>query len=388
MEAAAVAAAVRRDGAGRVIWAGDRGLAPSVTALFEEGAVDVVSNPRPDARREDVDPLRHHLEELLRTVVGAEAPRRLAHIAFRRSIAELARQTGLRVLGVDIGARYACRVTAGPGGEEESRTFADGGVAGRSLTASGGPARVARTMASAIDEITVADLLHATRTRPGGVAQTADERAVLDGAVRVQLAATGDGGAAVDLVVGAGRSIAAGPTPVHAAGALIDGLRPLGVTQLAIDSAALLGPIGSLADDEIAEGVGLLGDDLLVTLGTSVVTRGGEAGGLAMRVTVHRAGWPDPAPIEMRVGQLQVLPLAAGQAAELTIEPGPGVSLGAPRRSPRVHASAIGGSVGLILDARGIPIGVPRRADDRHAVLAGWRDALAREVAPGSEWLS
>jgi hypothetical protein len=33
----------------------------------------------------------------------------------------------------------------------------------------------------------------------------------------------------------------------------------------------------------------------------------------------------------------------------------------------------------LILDARGVPIGLPRRADDRREVLAGWRDAFARE---------
>jgi hypothetical protein len=104
-----------------------------------------------------------------------------------------------------------------------------------------------------------------------------------------------------------------------------------------------------------------------------------------MRVTVHRPGWPDLAPIELRSGQLQVVPLARGQTAELTIEPGVGVSLGAARRSPRIEALASGGAVGLILDARGIPIAYPRRGDDRRAVVAGWRDALGREASPGVE---
>jgi hypothetical protein len=45
----------------------------------------------------------------------------------------------------------------------------------------------------------------------------------------------------------------------------------------------------------------------------------------------------------------------------------------------------MGGSVGLILDARGVPTVLPRRAEDRRAVLAGWRDALNREVIPGRE---
>jgi hypothetical protein len=39
----------------------------------------------------------------------------------------------------------------------------------------------------------------------------------------------------------------------------------------------------------------------------------------------------------------------------------------------------MGGVVGLILDARGMPLALPRRSDDRRAVLAGWRDLFARE---------
>ena len=78
-------------------------------------------------------------------------------------------------------------------------------------------------------------------------------------------------------------------------------------------------------------------------------------------------------------------PTVSRRHAELTIEPGDGVTLGAPRRSPRIQATATGGSVGLILDGRGVPIGLPRRGDDRRAVLAGWRDALEREATPSVE---
>ena len=104
-----------------------------------------------------------------------------------------------------------------------------------------------------------------------------------------------------------------------------------------------------------------------------------------MRVSVHRPGWPSPAPIEVRTGQLQVVPLGRGQEAEVQIETAAGVTLGASRRSPRISAAVTGGSVGLILDARGIPIVLPRRGDDRRAVIAGWRDAFQREPQPGGE---
>jgi hypothetical protein len=387
IEAAGLVAAARPDGGAPVIWAGSAALAGEAAALFEEGAIQLVANPRPDSRREDPAPLRTHLEELLRDIVGADGPRRLAPVAFRRAIAELARQSGLHVLGVDVGARYATRVLAGPGGEDESRIFADGGIGSAMLTAPGGPGRVARALATGIDELTAADLLHALRVQPGGLPQGSDELAVAQAAVRVQLDATNDehGLVGVDLVVGAGRPIAGAPHAVDAAQMLLDGLRPVGVTQLAIDTAAVLGPIGSLADDEIEEGIALLGEDLVSVLGTSVVTRGGEPGRLAMRVTVHRAGWPGQAPIEVRTGQLQLVPLGPGQTAELTIEPGPGVSLGGARRSGRLQAEATGGSVGLILDARGVAMVLPRRAEDRRAVQAGWRDALRREGIPARE---
>jgi hypothetical protein len=41
--------------------------------------------------------------------------------------------------------------------------------------------------------------------------------------------------------------------------------------------------------------------------------------------------------------------------------------------------------VGLILDARGVPIVLPKRADDRRAVLSAWREALGREAPAGVE---
>jgi hypothetical protein len=162
---------------------------------------------------------------------------------------------------------------------------------------------------------------------------------------------------------------------------LIDGVRPLGVTQLALDAAGILPPLGALDDAEIGEGMAVLRDDLLVPLGTSVVCRGGRAGQLVMRVSIHRTGWPAIGPLDLRAGQLQVVPLARGHDAELEIELHNGASLGGPRRARHVTANAMGGVVGLVLDARGVPVGLPRRSDDRRAVLASWRDAFGREAS-------
>ena len=386
MEAAALVAAARRVGGGPVVWAGSDVLARDACDLFELDAASAVANPRPDARRDDSAPLRDHLQRLLRSVVAREEETHLSAIAMPRAVGALAAGSGLRILAVDIGARTGISALAEPDGEVASRIHGGGGLAGLA-TAPGAASRVSRLAGDAGDEAAVADLLQTLRARPASLPQTIEELSATQVAARVQLASLLEDASpgALDLVIGAGSTIASAPTPSQSARILLDGVRPIGVTQLAIDPSALLGPLGSLPDDEIGEGMALLTEDLIVPLGTSVVCRGGEPGRVAMRITVHRPGWPPIAPIELRTGQLQLVPLGRGQEAELTIEPGDGVSLGAPRRSPRIQARATGGAVGLILDARGVPIVLPKRGDDRRAVQAGWRDALGREGPPGVE---
>lgn len=386
LEAAALVAAARRPGGPPVVWAGSAALAEDVRGMFEKGAATAVANPRPDARRDEPAALRTHLQALLRRTVGPEDEERLTPVALPRAVGALSAATGFRILAVDIGATTAMRVLAEPDGMTESRVHARGGLAGARLLPSAA-GRVVRTDVDAGDEPAVADLLHNLHARPASLPQTAEELAATQAAARLLLSSLledGTGGS-LDLVIGAGRVIGAAPHPAQAMRMLLDGVRPVGVTQLAVDSGALLGPLGSLTDAEISEGLALLADDLLVPLGTSVVCRGGEPGRVAMRVTLHRAGWPAHGPVEVRTGQVQVLPLPRGQEAELIIEPANGVTLGGTRRSPRITATATGGTVGVALDARGVPIGLPRRADDRRAVVASWRDALMREAPPGAE---
>ena len=384
LEMAGLVAAARGGAPQPVIWAGAESLTAEVALLFEDGAVRSVANPRPSAHRENPLPLRLLLEEMLQRMVEPGGVRQLTPVSFRRGIAELARSSMRRILGIDLGAHYLTWVLADEAGAAESRVFADGGLAARSLIAQGGAGRLSRMMPLTIDELAVADALRNLHARPGTIPQTDDELAVTHAAARYLLAqATGDAGGieSVDLLVGCGRTIAAAPRPAQAAQLLLDGVRPLGVTQLAIDTAGALPPIGALDDSEIGEGMGVLRDDLLVPLGAAVVIRGGRPGQLAMRVTVHRTGWPDPAPIEVRGGSVQVLPLGRGQAAELEIELAGGVTLGGTRHGRRVRATVSGGAVGLILDARDAPLALPRRSEDRRAVLAGWRDTFLREPA-------
>ena len=159
-------------------------------------------------------------------------------------------------------------------------------------------------------------------------------------ALLADLAANGPPPGGIDLLIGSGRTIAAAPLPAQSMQLLLDGVRPVGIVQVAIDSAGALGPLGALRDDEIVEGLGTLRDDLLTPLGAAVVCQGGRSGHAAMRVIVNRVGWAPLGPIEVRPGQVEIVPLPRGQVAELEIELDPAVSLGAPRRARRLRATS------------------------------------------------
>jgi len=385
---AGLVAAARGGGRSPVVWAGSAALRDRVAGFFDPGVVRPVANPRPSADRENPLPLRRYLDALIERLVERGAARQLAPIGFGRAVAELARASRIRVLGVDLGARYATWASADENGIADSRVVASGGLASPSLTLPGRPARIAHSLAMAIDELAVADGLQNLRARPGSLPQTDEELAIVQAAAREllgELAADGPPTGGIDLLIGSGRTIAAAPLPAQAVQILLDGIRPIGILQLAIDPAGALGPIGALRDDEIVEGLGMLRDDVLTPLGAAVVCQGGRPGHAAIQVTVRRVGWPALGPIDVRPGQLELVPLGRGQVAELEIDLDPSATLGGPRGTRRVRATVSGGSVGLVLDARDVPLQLPRRTDDRRAVLTSWRDALVREPAVASE---
>jgi hypothetical protein len=187
----------------------------------------------------------------------------------------------------------------------------------------------------------------------------------------------------VDLIVGGGRLLAAAPHPADAILVLLDGLRPPGVTQLAIDPWGICGPLGALEDEDLDEGLETLRDDLLVPLGSAVRAEGGHGGQVAFRARLHRPGWPDPAAVDVRTGSIAVLPLERGGSGELEIELERGVSIGAPVRERRLRVAVTGGAVGIILDARGDPIQLPARPGDARVMIQTWRDTLRRETPAG-----
>ncbi|MFH1474721.1 MAG: hypothetical protein ABIG85_02565 [Chloroflexota bacterium] len=175
-----------------------------------------------------------------------------------------------------------------------------------------------------------------------------------------------------DLVVLAGGAWSSVPPPA-ALLVLADAFRRPGVVQVALDSARLLAPLGTIEDaGERARIVGELLGDLLVPVGTLAIARGVRAGRQAgqLRLTVGDM----PVDLALAGGRLALVDLPPGQtgAAELTFRAP--VDLGV--RGKRFAFRATGGLAGLVVDLRDVPLRLPTRADERRDVLGSWEAAL------------
>jgi hypothetical protein len=324
------------------------------------------------------DALAQALLVQLTATHGLDDPRLATPIAFGRSLDALARGLGLSVLGVDLGAMWlGWRQGPDPGAGRAAM------LAGNfESTLPAGSRAAAEILPADVDQFTTTDAMAGLAARRAGIPATPIEAAIAQAIGIDRLAAARHwlgGTPSVDLVVGAGRLLAAAPHPADAAMVLLDGLRPPGVTQLALDPWGICGPLGALAEADVDEGLETLRDDLLVPLGTSVLAHGGKPGQTAFRARLHRAGWPDSLPVEVRGGSMTVLPLERGAHGELEIELERGVHVGTSVRGPRLRAAVTGGSVGVILDARDDPIQLPARPGDARSVIQTWRDTLRRE---------
>ena len=174
-----------------------------------------------------------------------------------------------------------------------------------------------------------------------------------------------------DVTIVSGGAFAVAP-PRAVALAVADTIRRPGATQLAIDHARLLGPIGTIDDpDERRTLVADLADDLLAPIGSLLVVGGvpGIAARRAARGRPAHARWRSarPARADERRGRVR-RPRARRPGAR-----DPRVQGGGPRRPPGAarRRPVSGGVAGLAVDLRDVPLRLPERRDRRRAAPGG-----------------
>jgi len=192
-----------------------------------------------------------------------------------------------------------------------------------------------------------------------------------------------------DLLIGTGGLLAHTPRPGQAALILLDALQPtaegLGSVELAVDNTMLVPAIGHLARQHPAPAAYIFDRDCLQWLGTAIVVQGrhqaqqGAEPPTAVTVTVQRQQGGEQT-VSVPYGTIQVVPLRPDQRAALTVKPGSGFRVGGgePGKTLKTEPGqeVKGGSVGLIIDARGRPLSLPAEQEARTATLQRWWSAM------------
>ncbi len=179
-----------------------------------------------------------------------------------------------------------------------------------------------------------------------------------------------------DILIAAGGVWASTPPSVVAL-AMADLVRRPGIGRLACDQARLLGPLGTIGDEEERRRIIKdLADDVLLPLGSLILPSGIRQGRSAGRMRVQ--GESANSDIDLQPGGIWAVELPPGQTAMVELDFRDTVRLGA--RGRHFSVEVLGGLGGLFVDLRDIPLRMPDRADQRRATWEAWQRAMWSEI--------
>jgi hypothetical protein len=353
--------------AARAAWAEGFGspLETSVDRVFEAPPLGLRSGPD-EALREILD----------RLLPGAADAR---HMSVRAALS-LADALDRRIELLDVGLNGGLRAMAEPGVADQGPSVvavrtAQGALVPLDVDDAAVDAVLAWTTGS-LDRHRMGDRLLDLRAQPwadaagdGARLRLAAARAALS---RLAARSQDIGSmASPDVTIIAGGAFAVAPARAVAM-AIADTVRRPGATQLTLDHARLLGPIGTIDDpDERRDLLADLADDLLAPIGTLVVVGSVPAS----RRTIGRAGrltldGDRHGRRELTGGEVAFVDMSPGDQAVATLEFRDAVRIG--HRARRVAVPVSGGVAGLAIDLRDVPLRLPERRDRRRAALAEW----------------
>ena len=372
-----VGAVARRRPELHVVLAGPVAARPAWAEGFggpvESAADRVFQAPALGVRSGPDEPLREILERLLPDSSDTR------HTAVR-AVISLADALDRRIEVVDIGLDGGLRAMATPGVADQGPVA----VAVRTARAALIPVEIDDAAVDSVlawttgslDRHRMGDRLLDLRAQPWADAAGEGARLRL-AAARAALSRlathSADIGALAspDVTIIAGGAFAVAPARAVAL-AIADTIRRPGATQLAIDHARLLGPIGTIDDpDERRALVADLADDLLAPIGSLLVVGSVPVS----RRNAARAGrmildGDRQARHDLVGGEVAFFDLAPGDRALATLEFKDAVRFG--HRARRVAIPVSGGVAGLAVDLRDVPLRLPERRDRRRAALAAW----------------
>jgi uncharacterized protein (TIGR01319 family) len=399
-----------------VIFAGNRDARDSVsTTLKDKTDLSIVDNLRPVLERENLQPARHKIHDLFMEHVMAHAPgyRKLMEWtdvpimptpgAVGLLIETIARKESIQVVGVDIGG--ATTDVFSVFDEVFNRTVSANLGMSYSISnvmAESGVANILRWLPYEMDEVTLRNRIRNKMIRPTTIPATLEElqmeQAIAREAIRLAFeqhksmavglkgvqqertisdafAQTATGASLVDmmglhLIVGSGGALSHAPRRNQAAFMMVDAFLPEGVTRLAVDSIFMMPQLGVLSTVHEKAATDVFDKDCLIRLGTCIAPVGtARVGNPCVKVSVGSET------VAVNYGDMALIPLDAGEKANARIQPEKGFDVGA-GRGKLVETEVEGGTVGVIIDARGRPLGLPDDHTKRREMIGKWIRAL------------
>ena len=390
-----------------VLYAGNKVLAEEVKEALRDIAsyVQITPNVRPSLEVEDLAPAQRDLSNLVIKVREQQMPqiselRELSGgivlpsaYAQGRMIRFLSSYyaSGKGVLSVDVGAA-TISIGASFNGDLHLNAFPQFGL-GEPLA---GLLRyttlndITRWIALDIPAETVREYLYQKSLYPSAIPATHQELAIEQAIVRqnLHLAAhlmvnrlpsmlRGRDGLlpGFEPILASGAAITGAATPGQKLLMLLDGLQPTGFFQVALDQNNLLSMLGAASELNSILPIQVIDSGALSFLATVIApTSKANFGTPIVQAKLTREDGTETS-CEVKVGELQVLPLESGQAGSLALRPLRRADVGlGPGKAGELEVT--GTILGIVIDARGRPLNLPQDNQQRQALLKKWLAAL------------
>lgn len=374
-----------------------------------------VDNLRPTMDKENLDPARDEIHELFLEHVMQQAPgySKLLEWASQEVMAtpnavgklmkNYADQEGLNILGVDIGGATT-DVFSVFGGVYNRTVSANLGMSYSicNVLKEAGIANIARWIPFTIDPFEVRNRLRNKMIRPTTIPQTYEdlliEQAVSREALRLafdhhkslarslkgvqqdrdmgklfEQSNTGETlikMMALDMIIGSGGVLSHAPMRAQSALMMLDAYQPEGITMITVDSIFMMPHLGVLGEHFYQAAKEVFEYDCIVQCGHSIAPVGvAKPGDPVVRVTGNGVD------VSVKFGEIKVIPCERYQKLNLTVSPESGFDVGA-GKGKAVTRELEGGTVGIMVDARGRPFTLPTNEQERVAKLREWLQAM------------
>lgn len=399
-----------------LIYAGNKEAREEVGQVLGDSiSLKIVDNIRPQLDRENLDPARDEIHEMFLEHVMQQAPgygkllEWTSHevMATPNAVGKLmkayADQEGINVLGVDIGGATT-DVFSVFGGVYNRTVSANLGMSYSicNVLKESGTENIARWLPFEIDPYEVRNRMRNKMIRPTTIPHTYEdlliEQAVSREALRLAFAhhkslargltgsqqqrdigeifeQKGSGQTLIkmmdlNMIIGSGGVLSHAPNRAQSALMMLDAYQPEGVTMITVDSIFMMPHLGVLSEHFYEAARQVFEYDCIVKCGHCIAPIG-TCKGHETAVTVRAGSIQETVPY----GSIKVIPLGRGEFLDATIEPGRGFDVGAGKGKP-LSVRLEGGTVGIMIDARGRPLALPSDGPTRIAKLREWLQAF------------